>query len=250
MTATNQSTAVALATATEEMLPALLEQELAQMMMMEGFDYRPGKIGIMHREKKFMTPDGQALGSITGVIVYFHKARGLWLVEGEKIPTCSSMNGKTGTYRVSEEQTQEMPCANCQYNQFGSDPKGGGGKACKEMRRIFLVEKDAILPAILNIPPTSLKSFDAYMSGLVSKKKAHIAYETTFRLEGASQGGFDYSKVVMEQGAQLPNAKILELMRMREQVIAAAEKIGIEEDDYMGEAAAGKEKLRDDKDMY
>jgi hypothetical protein len=245
-----KTTALTVANATEEMLPALLDQEVQNMMMMEGFDYRPGKIGIMHREKKFMTPDGQAVTSITGTIVYFHKARGYWETEGEKIPTCSSMNGKIGLQRIGETETMEVACATCPHNQFGSDPKGGGGKACKEMRRIFLVEKDAILPAILNIPPTSLKAFDTYMSGLVSKKKPHIAYETIFRLEGAQGAGFDYSKIVLEQGAALPNAKILELLKMREQVVAAAEKIGIEADDYMGEAAAGKETLRDDAALY
>jgi hypothetical protein len=93
------------------------------------------------------------------------------------------------------------------------------------------------------------------MSSLVSKKRAHIAFEVTFRLEGAKGAGFDYSKVVFELGQQLSNEKILELLRMREKVVESAMKIGIENDDYMGDnvandAAGESEQLRDDKDVY
>lgn len=233
----------------EEMLPALLDQEINSIM--ENIDFRPGRIGIMHREKKFVTPDAQTVNSISGVIVYFHKARGYWMEEGQKIPTCSSMDGKTGTWRLSEDETQPKSCATCPYNQYGSDTKGRQGKACKEMRRLFIVENDAILPAILNIPPTSLKAFDTYISGLIAKKKASIAYGTTFRLESANSGGFDYSKVVLEQGDKLPNDKLISLLKMREEVVAAAANIGIEADDYMGETATGGEQpLREDKEPY
>ncbi len=235
-----------LTTVTEEMLPTLLDQELNNMMQMDGFDYRPGKIGIMHREKKFVGTDGQTSSSIKGVVVYFHKARGYWQEEGQQIPTCSSMDGKTGSLRLDNDTTEQRTCVKCPYNVFGSDPKGGAGKACKEMRRLFLVEEDSILPVILNIPPTSLRAFDQYMSGLLSKKKAPIAYYTVFRLEGAKGAGFDYSKVAFELGEQLPHAKILELLQMRDQVVAAAAKIGIEADDYMNEG----ETLSDDKEIY
>lgn len=237
---------------TDEQMNALLDQEINNTMQMGGFDYRPGKIGIMHREKCFITPDRQTVTSINGTIVYFHKARGYWQEEGQQIPTCSSMDGKTGTRRISEDgtDTEMVNCANCPYNQFGSDPKGGAGKACKEMRRLFIVEQDSILPAILNVPPTSLKAFDQFISGLVSKKKAHIAYETIFRLEGAKGAGFDYSKVVFELGEKHPNEKIIELLKMREQVVEAAKNIAIEMDDYMNESAEGQAALRDDGEVY
>ncbi|MDD3024392.1 MAG: hypothetical protein PHE26_10900 [Syntrophomonadaceae bacterium] len=236
---------------TDEQMNALLEQELNNTMQMGGFDYRPGKIGIMHREKCFITPDRQTVTSINGTIVYFHKARGYWQEEGQQIPTCSSMDGKTGTRRISEDgtDTEMVNCANCPYNQFGSDPKGGAGKACKEMRRLFIVEQDSILPAILNVPPTSLKAFDQFISGLVSKKKVHIAYETVFRLEGAKAAGFDYSKVTLELGEKHPNEKIFELLKMREQVVEAAKNIAIEMDDYVNESAEG-QTLRDDGEVY
>lgn len=233
-------------------LDALLEQEINNVMQMGGFDYRPGKIGIMHREKKFISTDGQTANSLTGTIVYFHKARGYWQEEGQQVPTCSSMDGVTGIRRITEDgsETEIVNCVNCPYNQFGSDPKGGAGKACKEMRRLFVVEKDSILPAILSVPPTSLKAFDQYMSALVSKRKAHIAYETIFRLEGAKGAGFDYSKVVFELGDEHPKGKIRELMKMRESVIAAAKNIAIEADDYMGGTTNEDAALPDDGEVY
>lgn len=244
----------ALAEVDDAQVAALLDQEISNTMQMGGFDYRPGKIGIMHREKKFVSTDGQTANSLSGTIVYFHKARGYWQEEGQQIPTCSSMDGRTGTRRITEDgtETESVNCANCPYNQFGSDPKGGAGKACKEMRRLFIVEKDSILPALLNIPPTSLKTFDQYMSALVSKRKAHIAYETIFRLEGAKGSGFDYSKVVLELGELHSNKQIVDLLEMRERVIAAAKNIAIEADDYMGGSTDGdgQTSLRDDGDVY
>lgn len=248
-----------LAVQDEQTIQAILDQELNEVMNLGGFDFRPGKIKIMHREKQFVTSDGQAVKTISGVIVYFHKARGFWEKEGEKIPRCSSMDGKAGQWKtgaLEEVETVAKICANCPYNEYGSDNKGGKGKACKEMRRLFLVETGSILPVMFSIPPTSLKPYDEYISALVSKRKAPIAYETVFRLEGAQGGGgFDYSKVTLELGQALPSAKISELLRMRDQVVAAAAKIGIESDDYMGDettpagGSAG-ENLRDDKDVY
>lgn len=252
----NENTALALANATEEMLPALLEQELAGVL--EGIDYRPGKIEIMHKQQKFTTPDGSVLDTLVGIILYFHKARGLWLDEKNKFPICSSWDALSGKWKTGEDDNgnaifEVRSCKDCEYNQFGSDLKGGAGKACKEMRRLFLLEEDALLPSMFHVPPTSLKAFDQYISGLIYKKKAPLCFKTLFGLaEAQGGGGFDYSKVTVKLGEQLPNAKVLELLKMREQVVEAAKKIDIVADDYMGEAAAGQdqENLRNDPDVY
>lgn len=254
--ATTNNAQTQLALTEEQQLQAILDQEVAEVMGLGGFDFRPGKIKIMHREKQFITSDGQAVKSIAGSIVYFHKSRGYWEKEGEKIPRCSSMDGKTGQWKtgaLEETDTITKNCATCPFNEYGSDSKGGKGKACKEMRRLFLVETGSILPTMFSIPPTSLKPYDQYVSALISKKKAPIAYETLFRLEGAQGGGFEYSKVTLELGQALSNEKIRELLKMREQVVAAAAKIGIEADDYMDDAEAGSadgQPLRDDPDAY
>jgi hypothetical protein len=262
LVATNET---ALALTEEQQLQTILDQEVNDIMTSGSIDFKPGKIGIMHRECLFVTTDKQTAKTITGTVVYFQKTRGFWDKEGQKIPRCSSMDGKTGQWKTGELEDSDTITKTCgfagqpgccQYNEFGSDPKEKSkGKACKEMRRLFLVESDAILPAIFNIPPTSLKAFDELVSALLSKKKSPLAYEFTFRLSAANAGGFDYSKVTVDLGPQLPAAKVLEFFKMREQVVTAAKKIGIESDDFMGSedgapAGAGGQTLRDDKEIY
>jgi len=213
---------------TEKNLDQVMERELLQEVM-DNIDFQPGRIKIMHREKQFLLPDGKATKEIKGVVIYFHRARGFWRDEGESMPTCSSMDGKKGTVtETGEPQT----CSSCPYNQFGSDLKGGKGKACKEMRRLFVLQEGDMYPSILSIPPTSLRNWDSYVSNLVSKKKIPLAFVTTFTLEKANTGSFDYSKIVPEIGEQLDKQTILNLLKMREEVVKAAEKIGIEGEDY------------------
>lgn len=62
-------------------------------------------------------------------------------------------------------------CATCEFAQWGSDPNGGRGKACKQTRRLILLPAnvldeedpvDAILKsemAILDVPVTSVKNY-------------------------------------------------------------------------------------------
>ena len=125
------------------------------------------------------------------------------------------------------------PCATCPMNQFGSDPKGGKGKACKEMRRLFILQKGDMYPSIMNVPPTSLRQWDAYVSALLSKKQIPLSFVTILNLEKANNGSFDYCKLAPEKGEALDKTEILALLKMREEVIRAAEKLGIETDDYV-----------------
>ncbi len=76
-------------------------------------------------------------------------------------------------------------CAECRYNAWGSDPKGGKGKACKENRRLVMVPQSAVLSgpnipaaagsvqkaesASASIPPTSLKNWANYTAQLAGE---------------------------------------------------------------------------------
>lgn len=65
-------------------------------------------------------------------------------------------------------------CSACPNNQFGS-ALNGKGKACKNSRLVAVAPADAKegdCPIwILSVPPTSIKAFDAYVSGLAIKNK-------------------------------------------------------------------------------
>jgi len=247
----NQNTSLATQTtgalsADEQALQALIQGEMQNIMETKAIDFRPAKIGIIHKDKKFRTVDDRLTNSISGVIVICQKTRGYWESEGDKVPRCSSVDGFHGKWKAGDlsnpsgEVAEDRACANCPLNQFGSAEKGQG-KACKEMRRLFLVEHGDNLPSILNIPPTSIKAYDTYVSGLLTKNKAPLAVETTFRLEGAQGVGFDYSKVTLERTRDLTLDEVRGLLKMRDQLATSAAKMDVEIDDYMNEASAGSE---------
>lgn len=63
-------------------------------------------------------------------------------------------------------------CSTCPYFAFGSDPKGGRGKACKESRRMLLIGESALTAgpdgvrkaeaATASVPVTSVKNWANY----------------------------------------------------------------------------------------
>jgi hypothetical protein len=69
---------------------------------------------------------------------------------------------------------QASKCSDCAHNQWGSDPKGGRGKACKNTRRLGLIpakplteealRKGAV--AYLKLPVTSVKGWSSYVRTL------------------------------------------------------------------------------------
>lgn len=68
-------------------------------------------------------------------------------------------------------------CDGCAFNDWGSDPKGGRGKACKETRRLIILPADAADSvenaknaemAIIDIPVTSGKNYSNFVNGLAA----------------------------------------------------------------------------------
>lgn len=80
-------------------------------------------------------------------------------------PDCQSSNGKTPT---GGDNRQCETCADCPQNVWGTsrgaDGKLGQGKACSERKQlaVYLHETREVLG--LEVPPTSLKNFQAYVT--------------------------------------------------------------------------------------
>ncbi len=74
-------------------------------------------------------------------------------------------------------------CAVCPKKQWGSDPKGGKGKACKDLRPLFLLFPDAAIPKILSVPPTSLKHVRKYFVRLSGAKVPYFGAITKITLK-------------------------------------------------------------------
>ena len=103
---------------------------------------------------------------LVGVIVDQHAARTYWSERGQnRPPDCTSMDGLSGTATpVSglEWAGSSRSCADCPLNMWGSGDQGRG-KACKELRRLYLLRAGDVFPLVLTLPPTSLLSFGNYL---------------------------------------------------------------------------------------
>lgn len=185
--------------------------------------------------------DVEYMKEITGVIVFTHRMNGYWpnsygTGEGEdKIPLCSSMDGKTGLCRDSGEVRS---CESCPMNQFGSgtDAKGGAsrGKACKNMRRLYMMMNGDPNFYLLTVPPTSIREVNRQLAKIMgSKGIPYTGLIVSLKLEKAvNAGGIAYSKVVIEKKGLLPAAVANAAKEMRRGIKAQYQNMAITLDDY------------------
>lgn len=179
---------------------------------------------------KWIMPDGSAQDEVEGIIVYKTAARGFW--ESAKVtnkpPDCASFDGKhPATGRGPNGATE---CTNCPKNMFGTDQKGGHGKACKERLNLFLWFPGTKIPHLLPLPPTGLRPFSRYVMGLLSARppKALVAFMTALRLE-ARQGENPYAVVAPREGRKLAFTEMTAAIKMRDLFRAEMERRGVTE---------------------
>ena len=134
--------------------------------------------------------------AIVGIVVYNHAYNAYWkdAYSGEVVtPDCCSVDAKTG--KRSDGSMRE--CDSCPYNVFGSEA-GGKGKACKNMRRLYILQDGEVMPIILTLPPTSLKAWKDYVSKAIVMRKMrlrHVITRITLKKEQNSNG-MAYSSAV------------------------------------------------------
>jgi len=145
--------------------------------------------------------DPIASKTIEGVIVYQHNANAYWEdTDGSgSPPDCSSQDGHTGYGAPGGA------CAACPYNQFGSG-EGGLGKACKNMRNIYLLRDGDMLPLLISLPPTSLKAFQVYANNIRFAGRALSGVRTQVSLKKQEGNGNTYSVAVFRMTGTLAPA--------------------------------------------
>src|SRR5262245_39410119 len=135
--------------------------------------------------------------------IYHEKAYG---EGGSKIPSCKSLDGLWGIGNPGGD------CTECPRAQYGSDPRGGRGQACKQIRQILFLREGHIVPYLLNVPPTSLKNAQQYFLRLTSVNVPYWAIVTNLSLESVqNQDGVKYARIIFSAGPRL-NAAERELM--------------------------------------
>ncbi len=167
----------------------------------------------------------ESVKEIEGIIIFWKTARAYWpeKFNGENNPPqCSSVDGEVG---------QGNPggyCSKCPLAQFGS-AENGKGQACKQMRQMFIVRENDILPLVITLPPTSIKPAKQYFMRLASKGIKYTHAVTRITLEKAKSGdGITYSKAAFALVKQLEPAVCTKIDAFTESIRPMLETVAIE----------------------
>ena len=206
---------------------------------MEGVVPRLPQIGIIHRGQMFIMPDESKVDKFEGVIIDQHPANAWWEKEmsttgAGAMPDCFSLDGITPD--INQPRVQSQKCVTCKQNQFGSDAKTGKGKACKNMKRLHIIMEGSLLPRRLTIPPTSIKSFEKYMAGLIDRGLPYSCVVSLFSLGKKTSEGFEYSEIQLVKDRVLNKAELITVAGFIKQYKDSARVQEIRSDEYIGES--------------
>lgn len=182
--------------------------------------------------------DPEIMKEIEAVILFTHRMNSYW--DGKfgssenKVPTCSSFDAKTG---VNIETGVITNCDTCPLNQYGSD---GGGKACKNIRRVYMMLSGRPSIYLLSIPPTSIKEVNKQLARIMgSNKVPYTRMVVRFTLEKAkNKDGIEYSKVLVNRAGMLPQALFEKTAALRKELKAKYTEVAITTADYNNAPAA------------
>ena len=176
--------------------------------------------------------DSDPVKTFEAVIVFTHKANAYWESsfaggDAASAPTCSAIDAKTGTVFETGEVRE---CDRCQYNQFAAD---GSGKACKNMRRMYLLLSGRPSIYLLTLPPTSMKDVNRQLMNLVTVHKTpYSRMVMRFSLKKAeSRSGITYNKVVVEKAGILPREMWEKVAAMHKEIKGQYQSFSIVDDE-------------------
>lgn len=147
--------------------------------------------------------------TLQGIIIHHHAANAYWPdgeSEDENVPpVCSSTDGCTGMGEPGGA------CKICALNQYGSG-ENDRGKACKNMRHVYLLRSGDYLPILLSLPPTSLKPFMDFVSAaFIARRRASYGSLVEIGLKRMDNGNLysvaTFKKLHDFSGPQLAEVK-------------------------------------------
>lgn len=177
---------------------------------------------------------------IRAVVVFTHRANGYWpekFGSGDSQnapPYCSSMDGKTG---LITDTGEVRSCETCPFNEYGSgiDQQGNAsrGKACKNMRRLYLMMDGDPNLYLLTVPPTSIKDVNRQMAKIIAGGTPYVGLVVSLTLEKTKNAsGVAYSKVVIKKAGKLPPAVMAQAMALRRKIKDQYSNVALTMDDY------------------
>jgi len=142
-------------------------------------------------------------------------------------PDCSSRNSLIGVGNPGGD------CTRCPLAEFGSDPKGGRGQACKQVRRLMILRPDHIMPDIVGIPPTSHRNAVQYFRRLAALRIPYWAVITHLKLERTSNAdGVDYARIVFTAGERFSPADREAFAPYHQQMVQVLRNIAVDPGDF------------------
>lgn len=138
----------------------------------------------------------ETLARIDGVIVYARDTRVYYKTafgkgSGKQPPDCSSSDGITGKGKPGGD------CSRCPLAEYGSADEGAG-QACKQVKQIFVLRGDLLLPEVVSLPPTSLKGARQFFLKLTTQGIPYYQAVIGMELEKAQNAaGIQYGKALL-----------------------------------------------------
>lgn len=254
--------------------------ELDRLIMAEAeeeqdaFDYVPIRIkfptgGMM----AFSTEDGDILKPpLVAIIAISQKVRGFW-PNKETLglpPLCSSPDARQGFFDDSDRAQDQIKaalkmtvrhpalaqlsdargpwsCLTCPLAQWVENGNGKRKPLCKEMRRLVILVQGWTMPAILTVPPTSIKAFDIYASKHKNLKgHAYFACRTKIELEKAKNAdGTDYATLKLSIAEELTDDQKRAVLQLKKEYEAWVRDLGVSASDYNTEGIPAGERTVD-----
>lgn len=194
--------------------------------------------------KKFVLPSGSSTeerDTLTGVVIFHHTSRGYWPSADTTgtPPECSSINGLEGT--LPRRDGEFGTCATCRWNAFGSDKKGGKGKACKETRRMFMILDGEDVPRMLSLPPGSLQSWKQFRDAQLTP--AGLGLRSVMVSIGAdltkNDKGNPYAKATFRVASRLDADSRTKVEALHAKISLVAARVSVDERDYDTSGSGG-----------
>jgi hypothetical protein len=128
-------------------------------------------------------------------------------------------------------------CRTCKQNAWGSDPRGTGGKACRETWLIFLLREGRekhLFPSLLVVTPGSLKGWTRYNTWLTSQGLYYASVVHRLELQKAqSKAGIAYAEIKPSMIRELRADELEHMRRYEDAVRTAFGGVRVEADDVV-----------------
>lgn len=194
---------------------AMLEAERPAMAIMS---LKSGQMTIGGEDVPGNEIDCVILASVTEMVWYKDR----YDPDVRSNPSCYAIGEGKAEELVpyaESEMKQADACKNCEKFEWGSDPNGGRGKACKERRKMVIVPANGSADSvIISIPSTSLKGWGNYARELiVSTGLTPLAFVTKIKVVPDAKNQFlvKFSKV-----SDVPEHMLPQLMAKRADALA------------------------------